>query len=150
MLELYGQLVAEHQHGIAGSGCHVGFERVEGGPDLSVLAQHDQDGCREASTAQEREQELLFEVDVSAQLSDRGAQWRGIAISWSGTRSKRLDSVVDLVVFPLQRVRERFDFHLYHLRSRAVAEAVRPVTSASLSRLNTTTLVKKEGQHKPQ
>ena len=97
MQEPYGQLPAEDEPGAV---VELAFQRVERGPHLGVLAEHDGDrGCQSRfGLAQEGEQELLLQVDVAAQCADRACQ--RLRVPWRS--GERRDSVVDLVVLSFE------------------------------------------------
>jgi hypothetical protein len=104
-----GQLPAQ-----AVTGTHAGiqfaFQRLQRGPYLGVLAQHDEYRRGEPGFgfAQQREQELLLQVDVPAQRGDRAREWLPAA----GLGGERRDARVDLVMLSLQRRRQRDGLHV--------------------------------------
>jgi hypothetical protein len=75
-----------------------------------VLAQHDEDRGPQGRLclAQQREQELLFQVDVAAQCPDRAYQ--RLRVPRRG--GERRDPRIDLVVLSFESRRQRLGLHV--------------------------------------
>jgi len=105
--ELRGQLATQ---GVAGAAAGLKFQRVERGPYLGVLAQHDEDRGPQCGLclAQEREQDLLFQVDVTAQRPDRAYQ--RLRVPWRG--GERRYPLIDFAVLSFESRRQQVGFHV--------------------------------------
>ena len=103
MQQLDGHPLAQREPG-AGARVEVAFQGIERAPYLRVLAQHDEHRGRQSRLgfAQQREQELLFQVDVAAQRADRACQ----RLPVPGCGGERRDARVDLVVLSFESRRQ--------------------------------------------